>query len=156
MSKILAGCLEARKNELAALLNELAEARTEGAQISGEWDAAYETWYKAHNDLGQKMEAAQRKECELAATVREKTLELYNLTGSKKPVEGVAIKEITKVSYDENAVRLWAIAENQFMVLGLVKPTFDAWAKAVAGEGLDLPPTCKVEKVPRAEIAGKL
>lgn len=156
MSKLLAGCLEARKNDLAVLLNELDEARTEGAQISGEWDASYEAWYKEHNDLGLKMEAAQRKECELAAEVREKTLELFFLTGSKKPVEGVAVKEIVKVSYDENAVRQWAIDGKQYVVMGLVKPTFEAWAKASAKEGAELPPTCKVERIPRAEIGGKL
>jgi hypothetical protein len=44
MSQILGSCLEARKNELAVLLNELDEARTEGARISDEWKAAYADW----------------------------------------------------------------------------------------------------------------
>jgi hypothetical protein len=155
MGNILGNCLEARKNELAVLLNELDEARTEDAQVSDEWKAAYEAWYKEHNALGLKMEAAQRKEFCLATRVREKTLELFFLTGSKKPVEGVAIKDITKVSYDENSIRLWAIEGKHFDFLCLEKKGFDAWAKK-AKAGTTLPLTCKVEKVPRAEIAGKL
>ena len=155
MSQILGSCLEARKNELAVLLNELDEARTEGARISDEWKAAYADWYKDHEALGKEMDATGAKECELAVKVREKTLELFFLTGSKKPVEGVAIKEIPKVSYDENSVRLWAIEGKHFDFLCLEKKGFEAWAKK-AKAGTALPPSCTVEKVPRAEIAGKL
>ena len=155
MSQILGNCLAARKNELAVLLNELDEARTEGTQVSDEWKAAYGSWLKEHEDLGSKLDAAQKKEFELSTKVREKTTELFFLTGSKKPVEGVAIKEIQKVSYDENSVRLWAIDGKHFDFLCLETKGFEAWAKK-AKAGTALPPTCAVEKIPRAEIAGKL
>lgn len=156
MSGSIEEALASRQTELVKLLGELKQAREAGKRIFGQWEAEYATWLKDHEDLGRCLEAAQKREVALAAKVREATLELHNLTGSKKPVWGVAVKEITKVSYDENSVRSWAIEGKHFDFLCLEKHSFDAWMKAAAKTGIALPPTAKVERVAQAQISKEL
>ena len=156
MSESIDEALAIRQTELVKLLGELKQAREWGKTLSGAWEECYARWSKEHELLGEELEVAQREEVALAAKVREATLELHNLTGSKKPAWGVAIKEITKVCYDENSVRSWAIEGKHFDFLCLEKQSFDAWAKAAAKTGIALPPTAKVEKVAQAQISKEL
>jgi hypothetical protein len=156
MSGSIEEALALRQTELVKLLGELKQAREAGKRICCQWEAEYATWLKEHEDLGKSLETAQKREVALAGQVRAATLELYSLTGSKKPVEGVAVKEITKVSYEEQSVRTWAIEGKHFDFLCLEKHSFDAWAKAAAKTGIALPPTAKVEKVAQAQISKEL
>ncbi|MHB8118625.1 MAG: hypothetical protein ACYDHX_07870 [Methanothrix sp.] len=153
MSELLNGDLAARRDELDSLMSDLIHARAGGARLAEKWEADYAEWRKAHEHLDRELKAYQNEETALAAKVREKRIELFYLVGSKAPVSGVAIKEITKVSYDENSARAWAIEGQHLDFLCLERRSFDAYVKACAKTDMDLPPTVIVEKVPQAQIS---
>jgi len=60
--------------------------------------------------------------------LRELTLQAYAETGSKAPVPGVGIREMTKLDYDKTVAFKWATEHE--MALKLDTPAFEKIAKA--------------------------
>jgi len=61
------------------------------------------------------------------ARLRELTIEAYHATGLKHPAEGVGIREVTKLAYDEKEALKWAIEHK--LALQLDKKKFADYAK---------------------------
>jgi len=82
------------------------------------------------------------------AKLRELTLQAYAETGNKAPIEGVGIREVTKLEYDEKVAFDWAKAHK--MALKLDTKAFEKIAKA------DTPDFVKIITEPQATIATQL
>jgi len=80
--------------------------------------------------------------------LRELTLQAYAETGNKAPIEGVGIREMTKLEYDEKVAFDWAKAHK--MALKLDTKAFEKIAKA------DTPDFVKIITEPQATIATQL
>jgi len=80
--------------------------------------------------------------------LRELTLQAYAQTGNKKPVEGVGVREVTKMEYDLKEAYQWALKHQ--MALGLDKSAFEKIAKA------DKPDFVRVYTENQATIATNL
>jgi hypothetical protein len=84
------------------------------------------------------------------ARLRELTLEAYEATGSKKPADGVGIRIVRQLHYDEAEALVWAIESGVESCLSLQKANFN---KAAEGLKLDF---VKIEEIPQATIAREL
>ena len=85
------------------------------------------------------------------AKLRELTLEAYAETGDKTPAEGVGIREVTKLDYDQKVALDWA--KSHKLALGLNKRAFEKIVKA--SDSLDFT-FVKVSHEPQATIATNL
>jgi len=103
-----------------------------------------------HKDLIEALCRARNDCAEEEARLRELTLDAYQETGSKKPADGVGIRIVKQLHYDEAEALVWAIESGVESCLALQKTNFN---KAAEGLKLDF---VKIEDVPQVTIARKL
>jgi len=103
-----------------------------------------------HKDLIEALCRARNDCAEEEARLRELTLDAYQETGSKKPADGVGIRIVKQLHYDEAEALVWAIESGVESCLALQKTNFN---KAAEGLKLDF---VKIEDVLQVTIARKL
>lgn len=103
-----------------------------------------------HKDLIEALCRARNDCAEEEARLRELTLDAYQKTGSKKPADGVGIRIVKQLHYDEAEALVWAIESGVESCLALQKTNFN---KAAEGLKLDF---VKIEDVLQVTIARKL
>ena len=103
-----------------------------------------------HKDLIEALCRARNDCAEEEARLRELTLDAYQETGSKKPADGVGIRIVKQLHYDEAEALVWAIESGVESCLALQKTNFN---KAADGLKLDF---VKIEDVLQVTIARKL
>lgn len=90
---------------------------------------------------------------ELDTKIREGALEYYKLTGDKKPYEGVGIRVMTKITYDDESALNWC--ENWYRdALVIDKKMFDKFVRKLPEESL--PIFVSIEYQPTATISADL
>jgi len=103
-----------------------------------------------HKDLIEALCRARNDCAEEEARLRELTLDAYQETGSKKPADGVGIRIVKQLHYEEAEALVWAIESGVESCLALQKTNFN---KAAEGLKLDF---VKIEDVLQVTIARKL
>jgi uncharacterized coiled-coil DUF342 family protein len=103
-----------------------------------------------HKDLIEALCRARNDCAEEEARLRELTLDAYQETGSKKPADGVGIRIVKQLHYDESEALAWAIESGAESCLSLQKTNFN---KVADGLKLDF---VKIEDVLQVTIARKL
>lgn len=106
----------------------VAVARDTVARIKKQRDDLLEKWNNANRGLLDNLTQAGADVAVEEATLRELTLQAYQETGSKTPVEGVGIREMTKLEYDAGVAYSWALEHRMAVKLDI--PTFEKIAKA--------------------------
>lgn len=105
-------------------------------------------WEIANHSLFEGVELAKIQCGESEQLLRKLTLQAYAETGNKAPVEGVGIREVTKLEYDMKDAFDWAVEHT--MALKLDTPAFEKIAKASP------PNFVTVFQEPQATIATQL
>ena len=88
---------------------------------------AMEVWEKQNEQLLENVANTKQEVTEAENQLRELTIDAYNQTGNKKPADGVGIREITKLLYDEKTAFTWATEHK--MALKLDTKAFESIAK---------------------------
>jgi len=135
-------------NELKAQINTVVEARGNAKAYGEEKSKIYEEVEKKHASLFADAFNANEIVKEEEATLRKLTLQAYATTGNKAPAEGVGIREMTVLTYDNKVAFDWAKAHK--MALKLDTSAFEKIAKA------DPPDFVKITTEPQATIATNL
>lgn len=136
--------IEALKSQIRVVV----EARQRAVELKGQRDALWEDWNKANRELLNALIQAGAEVAEVEAMLRELTLQDYAQTGNKTPVEGVGIREVTKLEYDTKVAFSWAVEHT--MALKLDTSAFEKIAKASP------PNFVTVFQEPQATIATQL
>lgn len=124
------------------------DARREVEEAIAWRTSAYQKWVEANQPLLDN-ESATKSICQEAEDkLREFTLEAYAQTGDKAPVQGVGIREVTKLDYDKTVAFKWATEH----VLSLKLDT-TAFEKIAKTSPLDF---VRVYQEPQATIATQL
>ncbi len=126
----------------------VAIARDKASRLKKQRDDLLEKW---NNDNRWLLDRLTQSGADVAAeetTLRELTLQAYQETGNKTPVEGVGIREMTRLEYDQKEALKWAMSHQ--VALSLDRKTFEGLAKATP---LDF---VIITKEPQATIATNL
>ncbi len=136
------------EDTLKGQIKVVAVARKLAQEKADAWKSARTAWEEANKNLLE--EAMQTSQFAQAAetVLRELTLQAYAQTGNKSPAEGVGIREVTKLEYDNGTAFRWAIEHS--MALKLDTNSFEKIAKA---SPLDF---VKITLQPQATIATDL
>ncbi len=126
----------------------VAVARDKVAHLKKQRDILLEKWNNDNRGLLDDLTQAGADVAVDEATLRELTLQAYQETGNKTPVEGVGIREMTKIEYDPKEALKWAMQHQ--IALSLDKKTFEGFAKTTP---LDF---VSITKEPQATIAVNL
>ena len=114
--------------ELKAQVMTVAEARVQAAGLKRQRDLLLEAWNKNNQELLDDLTQAGANVAVEETKLRELTIKAYNETGSKSPVDGVGIREITKLEYDTKVALDWATHHE--IALKLDVSAFEKIAKA--------------------------
>jgi len=134
--------------KLKAQIKVVVDARQVAVSLKVLRDNLLAEWNKEHQELLDSLTQAGADVAVSESTLRELTLRAYAETGSKAPVEGVGIREMTVLSYDSRVAFDWAKAHK--IALKLDTNAFEKIAKA------DPPDFVKITTEPQATIATKL
>jgi len=134
--------------QLKEQIKVVAEARQKATELKGQRDTLLVEWNKANQELFDALTQAGAGVAVEEAKLRELTLEVYNLTGNKKPAEGVGIREVTKLEYDTKEAYNWAIEHT--IAIKLDVQAFEKVAK------VSPPEFVKITTEPQATIATQL
>lgn len=126
----------------------VAVARDKVARLKKQRDILLEKWNNDNRGLLDVLAQAGAAVATEEATLRELTLQAYQETGNKTPVDGVGIREMTKLEYDPKDALKWAMQHQ--VALSLDKKSFEIFAKATP---LDF---VAITKEPQATIATNL
>jgi len=138
-------------SENVALQNQIkqvARARQEAQRLTDEKMAKLKAWEDENQVFLDAVKVASEYRNEQENLLRELTLEVYAETGEKKPCEGVAIREVTRLDYDPKEALKWAMSHQ--IALSLDKKAFEGLQKATPLEFV------KVSVEPQATIATDL
>ena len=113
--------------ELIKSLKNVAWARQELQRATNAKREALATWEEEHADLIGEIKDLSEVTQEYELRLRELTIKAYQDTGNKKPVDGVGIRELTKLDYDPKEALKWALEHR--IALSLDKKTFEGFAK---------------------------
>lgn len=109
--------------------------------------------YQAYQQAAEALRAMEFAAKQYEGLVRDLTIEAYQATGAKNPIEGVAIREYTRIDYDRNQAMAWCEHyAPAFIVPTLDAKAFDKVAETMAAQGAPV----KVWKEPRPTIATDL
>lgn len=136
--------------ELEAQIQKVRELRAILESRTQEHHELQVAFNQQHKDLIEALCKARNECAEEEARLRELTMQAYVATGSKKPADGVGIRIVKQLHYDEAEALAWAIESGAESCLSLQKTNF----KKVA-EGLKLD-FVKIEEIPQATIAREL
>jgi len=114
--------------ELIKSLKNVAWARQELQRATNAKREALATWEEEHADLIGEIKDLSEVTQEYELRLRELTIKAYQDTGNKKPVDGVGIRELTKLDYDPKEALKWALHHE--LCLSLDKKSFEGFAKA--------------------------
>ena len=126
----------------------VARARGETQKAIEMKNSSYQKWLEANQSLLDN-ESDTKNVCQKAeSTLRELTLQAYAATGNKAPVDGVGIREVTKLEYDTKVAFNWAVEHS--MALKLDTSGFEKIAK------VSPPEFVRIFQEPQATIATNL
>ena len=114
--------------ELKAQVMIVAESRSRAIGLKRQRDILLDAWYKNNQELLDDLTQAGASVAIDEAKLRELTIKAYRETGSKSPVEGVGIREVTTYTYDSKDAFAWAVEHK--MALKLDDVAFKAIVKA--------------------------
>lgn len=114
-------------SELIQQIQVVSSSREVKAKASEAVKSSREAWEEANKSLIAGVVAANIILDTDEARLRDMTIEVYNATGEKKPAPGVAIRELTKLTYDPLAALSWATEHK--IALSLDKRAFEGIAK---------------------------
>lgn len=86
----------------------VAVSRDKASRLKKQRDDLLEAWNNDNRELLDSLTQAGAGVAVEEAILRELTLQAYQETGSKTPVEGVGIREMTRLSYDPTMAFSWA------------------------------------------------
>ncbi len=126
----------------------VAAARNKASSLKKQRDDLLEQWNKDNRELLDSLTQAGAGVAVEEATLRELTLQAYQETGNKQPVEGVGVKIFRKLLYNQDEAKDWCLEHR--VALKLDTPVFEKLAQA---EKLSF--VTHIEE-PRAQIASNL
>lgn len=106
-----------------------------------------------YQEMSQFLDIKKQELADLETVIRLATLDAFRLTGSKKPWEGVGIRETTRFVYDEKLSTKWALEKAQHC-LTIDKKKFEKTISAF--DANDLPEFIMVYKDAVATISKDL
>lgn len=116
------------ETQLREQISAVVDAREKAQEVKTQRILAYQKWADANQKLFDSEKEANVACQEAEGKLREITLEVYRLTGNKKPAAGVGIRELTKLEYDPKDALVWAMKHQ--IALSLDKSSFEKFAKA--------------------------
>ncbi len=93
---------------LKAQIRIVARARKEAQRLADEKTKSFRKWEDEHRSLLDTLNYAIARKNTHEDYLRELTIQVYTETGNKKPCEGVAIREVTKLDYEPSLALEWA------------------------------------------------
>lgn len=119
---------ESRIEQLKAQIKVVAEARETARVFKERKESAYTDWETQNRALLDDNAFANQQVIDVETKLRELTLKAYAETGNKAPVEGVGIREVTKLDYDVREAYKWALEHS--LALKLDTSAFEKIAKS--------------------------
>ena len=105
----------------------VAVARDNATRLKKQRDDLLEKWNNDNRELLDSLTQAGAGVAVEEATLRELALQAYQETGSKTPVDGVGIREMTRLEYNPVTALAWATEHR--IALALDKKSFEGIAK---------------------------
>lgn len=139
---------EIKMEDLLAQIKVVKQGREDLVLLKKQRDELYEMWKELHQELLGDIELVAETVSNSEETLRELTIKAYEETGSKKPAEGVGIREVTSYIYDPQEAFGWALEHK--MALKLDDKAFKDIAKATPL------PFVTTETTPQATISTTL
>ena len=123
------GRLEEQKGRLEEQVKVVAKVRLQALEAKIKVNESRISWEASNAEILDTQNFCQMLQSEQEEILRKLTLEAYALDKSNKtPAEGVAVKEITKLDYDQAQALFWGYQHE--MCLQLDKKTFESSVKA--------------------------
>jgi len=126
----------------------VAKARQRAQEAMEAKNTSYTDWENNNRMLLDAVANTRQVTSDAEAVLRELTLQIYAQTGSKAPMPGVGIREITKLEYDAKVAFDWAV--EHVMALKLDTSAFEKIAK------VSPPSFVTITTEPQATIATQL
>ena len=138
-------------NELEKQIQVVAMARQTEEQLKILKVESYAKWLDDNALLVADIITAEKLKLTEESRLRELVLIIFKETGEKKPAPEVGIREVEKLTYDNNLAMYWA--KEHSLALKLDTAAFENIVKA---SPVDFASFVKIEKVPTATIATKI
>jgi len=140
--------IEPKDTTLEEQIQIVARTRRMSKELNEAKNLAYQKWEQDNASLLESLNSIRESCTEAESLLRELTLKVYHETGDKRPAEGVAIREITKLDYDPKQAFDWALHHE--MALKLDVSAFEKIAKTSP------PGFVTIRTDPQATIASEL
>lgn len=114
-------------NELLDQIKIVAELRKDKTTLDNLKKESMAKWQEDNNELLAQLELGSTVLAKAEDRLRDLTIKAYNETGNKKLAEGVGIREVTRLEYDQNIALNWAREHD--LCLMLDKKRFETLAK---------------------------